>query len=81
MTGRELTVRIWESTWGREGLWCKGCQRATPVEQLLLEESGRAVLQCETCTSTLRTGPSWLTAIDVPRQQALGVSGYAPASA
>ena len=60
-TGRELTIRIWEASWGREGLWCKGCRHTTPVAQLLLEESGRALLPCERCGTTLRTGPSWLT--------------------
>jgi hypothetical protein len=64
--GRELTIRIWESTWGREGLWCKGCRRATPVAQLLLEPTGRALLPCETCGTTLRTGPSWLTTSQPP---------------
>ncbi|MFN2537295.1 MAG: hypothetical protein ABR549_03965 [Mycobacteriales bacterium] len=68
LSGREATVRIWEATWGREGLWCKACRRATPVEQLLLEESGRALLRCETCAATLRTGPSWLTTLQVPLQ-------------
>lgn len=66
--GRELTIRIWESTWGREGLWCNSCRRATPVAQLLLEPTGRAVLPCETCGTTLRTGPSWLTTLQVPAQ-------------
>lgn len=66
--GRELTIRIWESTWGREGLWCKGCRRTTPVAQLLLEPTGRAVLPCETCGTVLRTGPSWLTVVRVPEQ-------------
>lgn len=62
MTGRELTIRLWESSCGREGLWCRACRRTTPVERLLLEESGRAVLCCETCNEQLRSGPSWLTA-------------------
>ena len=66
--GRELTIRIWEGTWGREGLWCSPCRRTTPVEQLLLEATGRAVLHCETCHRTLRTGPSWLTAELIPAQ-------------
>lgn len=67
MNGRDLTIKLWESTWGREGLWCNQCRRATPVERLLLEQSGRAVLHCESCQMTLRTGPSWLTsAVAVP---------------
>lgn len=68
MNGRDLTIDIWESTWGREGLWCKRCRRTTPVDQLLLEATGRAVLACETCHTTLRTGPSWLTSTRVPQQ-------------
>ena len=68
LSGREATVRIWEAAWGREGLWCKGCRRTTPVEQLLLEETGRAVLYCETCAELLRTGPSWLTTLHLPAQ-------------
>lgn len=68
MNGRELTIGIWENRWGREGLWCRSCRRATPVEQLLLEESGRALLTCESCRATLRTGPSWLTVAAVPTQ-------------
>ena len=66
--GREATIRIWETSCGREGLWCKRCRRTTPVEQLLLEATGRAVLQCETCRQLLRTGPSWLTTAQIPRQ-------------
>lgn len=77
MTGRELTIRIWETSWGREGLWCRECHRATPVEQLRLEKTGRAVLLCESCHTTLRTGPSWLTVMPVPAQRgrALAASG------
>lgn len=71
--GRELTIRLWEHAWGREGLWCKACRRKTPVEQLLLEPSGRAVLPCEGCGTTLRTGASWLTTppAPLPRQRGL----------
>lgn len=66
--GREATIRIWESTWGREGLWCRPCRRSTPVEQLLLEATARAVLLCECCGQVLRTGPSWLNAAQVRQQ-------------
>jgi hypothetical protein len=74
MNGRALTIALWETTWGREGLWCKGCRRSTPVEQLLLEQSGRALLPCETCRTTLRTGPSWLTSARVVEQWHPGVA-------
>jgi hypothetical protein len=74
LSGREATVRIWEATWGREGLWCSDCRRATPVEQLLLEQSGRALLRCETCQTTLRTGPSWLTTLPPQVQTARAFS-------
>jgi hypothetical protein len=66
MDGRERTIRIWESAWGREGLWCTSCRRSTPVEQLLLEPTARAVLACESCGEELRTGPSWLTHQPLP---------------
>lgn len=68
-TGHAITVALWESTWGREGLWCRPCRRATPVEQLVLEPSGRAALLCETCAQLLRTGPSWLTSVAHARQR------------
>lgn len=80
MTGRELTIRIWEARWGREGLWCKHCRRTTPVEQLLLEESGRAILHCETCASVLRTGPSWLTAMPQSPEKRTALTMAASAS-
>ena len=70
MTGHSITVTLWENRWGREGLWCRACRRATPVDHLVIEASGRAVLHCESCAAQLRTGPSWLTGVDVPRQQA-----------
>jgi hypothetical protein len=66
--GRELTIRIWESSCGREGIWCRDCRRSTPVEQLLVEPAARAVLRCETCSRLLRTGPSGLTTLQMPRQ-------------
>jgi hypothetical protein len=51
---RLATIRRWESTWGREGLWCLTCRRATPVEQLLLCPVSGAVLPCERCGRVLR---------------------------
>ena len=65
MSGRDLTIGIWENRWGREGLWCRPCRRATPVNQLLLVETGRALLHCETCAAILRSGPTWLTAMPI----------------
>lgn len=56
MNARNVTISTWESTLGREGLWCGTCRRATPVERLLLEQSGHATLKCETCDVTLRSG-------------------------
>jgi hypothetical protein len=51
---RLATIRRWESTWGREGLWCATCRRSTPVEQLLLCPASGAVLPCERCGRVLR---------------------------
>lgn len=73
MTGHDLTISLWESTWGREGLWCTGCRRSTPVAQLTIEVSGRAVVHCETCAAVLRTGPSWLTAAHVVEPPSRGL--------
>ena len=64
MTGHDITVSLWEHRWGREGLWCRACRRATPVAQLVIETDSRAVLRCETCGGHLRTGPSWLTSLE-----------------
>lgn len=58
MTGHELTVRHWESSCGREGIWCRHCRRSTPVAHLVLEPGGRAILPCETCGAPLRRGRS-----------------------
>ena len=65
--GRELTIRAWEDSFGREGLWCSSCRRTTPVERLLLGTTGYAVLPCESCGTTLHTGPSWRTALPAPQ--------------
>jgi hypothetical protein len=62
LTGTEVTVRAWESQWGREGLWCRGCRHATPPHQVVVD--GRtAELRCELCARRLASGESWLAEV------------------
>ena len=69
LSGHEVTVRNWETRWGREGLWCKGCRHTTPP-YLLVVDDREAELRCERCTTTLARGESWLAEVArrVPRQ-------------
>jgi hypothetical protein len=64
MTSHDVTVAMWENQWGREGLWCRGCRRTTPVAQLVITLNGRSVLHCETCRAHLVSAPSWVTAVE-----------------
>jgi hypothetical protein len=69
LTGHEATVRAWEAQWGREGLWCKGCQHATPP-YLLVVDGREATLPCERCGRRLARGESWLALVArlIPQQ-------------
>ena len=62
LKGLEITVRSWESEWGREGLWCKGCRHATPP-YLVVVDGTAAELRCERCATTLASGESWLAEV------------------
>lgn len=62
LSGLEITVRSWESRWGREGLWCKRCRHATPP-YLVVVEGTAAELGCERCATPLASGESWLAEV------------------
>jgi len=70
LTGQQATVHDWEQRWGREGVWCAGCRRTTPVAMLGIE-GRQAALACESCERVLLRGESWLAHVarSVPDQE------------
>ena len=49
----DMTIQAWESALGREGVWCRSCQRSTPVHQLTEDPITGAQLRCESCAGAL----------------------------